>query len=151
MNVPVIRDQSGDQESSTKSRRPAPAELRGPDVATDRPATVEFAAAADGPVLAGCSYKYSCLYSDNNYAGYRLSFTTCAFRDLSRYAYPTGGLWNDKVSSWSNNQTTGTLSWYYNYEGNGRWLQFLNSKAPYAAGQITGYNNMMDGIQVCPT
>ncbi|GAB3188047.1 hypothetical protein GCM10027259_56200 [Micromonospora palomenae] len=148
-DVPVTREGAAAQPStqSPDSRRTALANR----AAGEKTGMATTAAAADGPVLAGCSYGYSCVYSDNNWAGYRLSFYTCALRDLSKYAYPGGGYWNDKMSSYSNNQTRGTRSGYYIYSSaNSAWYEQFTSVAPYAAGSIPSpWNNGLDGIKVC--
>ncbi|MEU4770311.1 peptidase inhibitor family I36 protein [Actinosynnema sp. NPDC023794] len=97
---------------------------------------------------ATCSYEYLCLFSDRNYSGYQLSFSICTFRNLGDYAYPGGGYWYDKVSSFINNQTTGTWSDFYNWDGYSDWVYLFSSQA-YDARNPTPYENIIDAVWVC--
>lgn len=97
---------------------------------------------------ATCSYEYLCLFSNRNYTGYRLNFSICAFRNLGNYAYPGGGYWNDKVSSFINNQTGGTQSHFYNWDGVSNWVYLFASTA-YNARTPTPYEDIIDAVWVC--
>ncbi|MGW4440894.1 peptidase inhibitor family I36 protein [Streptomyces sp. NPDC004596] len=90
-----------------------------------------------------CSYEYLCLWDGANWTGTKLSFTVCAFRDLSDYGF------NDRLTSYKNNQTTGTVSKFYNWEGS--WVYKLGSTAYHTEDSLanTPWNNMIDGVRVC--
>jgi hypothetical protein len=98
----------------------------------------------------GCSYEYLCVYSDINFGGYRLSFFDCVFENLGNISFPGGGKWNDKLSSWVNNQTPGTWSTFANWDGSINGFVFVDSSQAFSQNAWVGwYNDIVDGIQVC--
>ncbi|MEU1854271.1 peptidase inhibitor family I36 protein [Streptomyces sp. NPDC019990] len=90
-----------------------------------------------------CSYEYLCLWDGANWTGTKLSFSVCAFRDLSDYGF------SDRLTSYKNNQTSGTVSKFYNWEG--RWVYKFGSTAYHTEDSLanTPWNNMIDGVNVC--
>jgi hypothetical protein len=100
--------------------------------------------AVPGVADTSCSYEYLCLWQGANWSGTKLSFSACAFRDLNDYAFN-----NDTLTSYKNNQTTGTVSRFYNWEGS--WVYKFGSTAYHTEDSLanTPWNNMIDGVQVC--
>ncbi|MEV6986726.1 hypothetical protein AB0M95_36470 [Sphaerisporangium sp. NPDC051017] len=75
---------------------------------------------------ASCTYKYLCAWEHSDGGGYGISFYACGSYNLGGYRYPDGAWvgtgtsdpkWNDRISSMTNNQTTGTRANFYNWEG----------------------------------
>lgn len=97
----------------------------------------------------GCSYEYLCLYSDINFGGYKLSFFDCVFENLGDISFPGGGRWNDKMSSWVNNQTPGTYSTFSNWNGQDAFIFVADSYAYSENSWVGWYNDIVDGVQVC--
>lgn len=112
------------------------------------PGVVVSLPAEDG-VQASCTYQYLCLFSNTSHGGYKISFYTCAFRNLGNYTYPGGGRWNDKMSSLINNQTSGTRSPFYNYLGSNNWSLRFTSIAFNSRTSLGSSNNLIDGVRVC--
>nr|MDT0663357.1 peptidase inhibitor family I36 protein [Micromonospora sp. DSM 115978] len=105
----------------------------------------EYSTLAD---LYGCADLHLCLFSGQNFTGYKLSFYYCQFENLGYLAYPGGGYWNDKMSSWVNNQSYDTYSFFYNWNGVDDWLYVDYSIAVTAWG-TPPYDNLVDGVHVC--
>ncbi|WP_407560886.1 peptidase inhibitor family I36 protein [Streptomyces sp. 184] len=92
---------------------------------------------------ANCSKYYTCLYEHATFGGRRLSWQDCAFHDLSDFGF------NDKTSSWHNNQSTNTKTHVYNWTG-GTWSRIWSSVAPSSDTYVgAGDNDKADGITVC--
>ena len=129
--------------------RPAPAAP--PQGSTKR--LGERASVAAGSTLWDCAYQYLCLYQNASFGGYKIRFLQCGFMDLGTISFPTGGKWNDKVTSYINNQTTNTTSIFYNWNGVERsWDYLFSSSATnydYNIGTSRGYNDIIDGVHVC--
>ncbi|NEB91951.1 peptidase inhibitor family I36 protein [Streptomyces bauhiniae] len=91
----------------------------------------------------GCSYEYLCLWDGANWTGSKLSFSACTFVDLSSYGF------NDRLTSYKNNQTSGTIANFYNWEG--AWKYKFGSRAYHTEDSLanTPWNNLIDGVQVC--
>jgi hypothetical protein len=103
----------------------------------------------DASPAASCRYLYICLFSGTYHTGYRLDLTVCGgVFNLGNVAYPGGGYWNDKMSSFINNQSTGTVTRFYNWDGVSRWV-YLYSSTAYEAPPTVPYDNIVDGIDVC--
>ncbi|MEV6247888.1 peptidase inhibitor family I36 protein [Streptomyces sp. NPDC051742] len=105
------------------------------------------ARAVDEPVgtlgTANCSYLWTCLYEHDNYDGRRLTWSDCAFVNLSSWDFI------DKTSSWHNNQSSGTVTRVYNWTGSS-WSQLWASTAPSRSSYVGNTNNdKADGIRVC--
>ncbi|MEU6919217.1 peptidase inhibitor family I36 protein [Streptomyces olindensis] len=105
------------------------------------------ARAVDEPVgtlgTANCSYTWTCLYEHDDYDGRRLTWQDCAFNNLADYDF------NDKASSWHNNQTRGTVTRVYNWTSSG-WSQIWSSTAPSRSSYVgNADNDKADGIRVC--
>jgi hypothetical protein len=105
--------------------------------------------APSGGTISGCSYEYLCLYSNINFGGYRLSFFDCVFENLGDIGFPGGGRWNDKMSSWINNQTPGTVSTFSNWDGVSAFIFVADSQAFSENSWVGWYNDIVDGVQVC--
>lgn len=110
--------------------------------AKDGSATITMA--VPGVADTSCSYEYLCLWQGANWTGTKLSLTVCALRDLNDYAFN-----NDTLTSYKNNQTTGTVAKFYNWEGS--WVYKFGSTAPHTEDSLanTPWNNMIDGVRVC--
>lgn len=55
---------------------------------------------------------------------------------------------NDRLSSFINNQSTGTVARFYNWQG--YWSRKFNSTAYQARTLLgSGYNNYIDGVDPC--
>ncbi|WP_282697740.1 peptidase inhibitor family I36 protein [Streptomyces sp. CC208A] len=90
-----------------------------------------------------CSYLWTCLYEHSNYDGRRLTWSDCNFENLANWGF------NDKTSSWHNNQSRGTKSYVYNWTGSS-WALLWSSTAPSASSYVGSANNdRADGIRVC--
>ena len=91
----------------------------------------------------GCSYTYLCMWDGANWTGSKLSLYVCALRDLSDYGF------NDRLTSYKNNQTTGTRARFYNWQGS--WVYKFDSHAYHTEDSLanTPWNNMIDGVRVC--
>lgn len=99
-----------------------------------------------------------CVWVDSSFTGTYAYFTTCGLEwDLGKSAFPGGGVWNDKISSITNNQSTGVNSYFYNYTGS-YWSQLLDvpsgthrsNLALDSSDDGTGSpNDRIDGIHVC--
>ncbi|MER5894473.1 peptidase inhibitor family I36 protein [Streptomyces sp. NPDC001876] len=109
---------------------------------------ISLPSASPSAAAASCAYYDLCLWQNKNYGGYGISFTRCEFVDLGHIGFPTGGYWNDKLSSYINNQTSGTWSGFYNWTGS--WDLWTESFA-YEATPYIGdyYNDKIDGVYVC--
>ncbi|MDG9701549.1 peptidase inhibitor family I36 protein [Streptomyces sp. DH37] len=96
-------------------------------------------AAADS----SCSSGYLCLWSGDFWDGDKLSFYKCAFRDLSDYGF------NDRLTSYKNNQSSGTRAKFYNWQGS--WVYKFDSHAYHTEDDLqnTPWDNMIDGVRVC--
>ncbi|MGW8065394.1 hypothetical protein ACVV2G_24785 [Streptomyces ziwulingensis] len=96
-----------------------------------------------GTADTSCSYTYLCLWDGANWTGSKLSLYVCGFRDLSDYGF------SDRLTSYKNNQTTGTRSLFYNWQGS--WVYKFDSHAYHTEDSLanTSWNNMIDGVRVC--
>ncbi|WFE95788.1 hypothetical protein [Micromonospora sp. WMMD987] len=129
-------------------QRPAPA---GPPEARTHASTAQQGTAAE-PSHYGCAYQYLCLWADQGFVGYSISFYTCGFRDLGTINYPTGGKWNDKVTGYVNNQTNGTVSTFSNWNGSSFVTLFSSEAIDWNSNIGIGgmsYNDIIDGVRVC--
>ncbi len=92
---------------------------------------------------ANCSYEYTCLYEHDDYDGRRLSWADCFFVNLADHNF------NDKASSWHNNQTSGTRTNVYNWTGSA-FSQIWTSVAPSRDTYVgAADNDKADGIDPC--
>ncbi|MGW0232865.1 peptidase inhibitor family I36 protein [Streptomyces sp. NPDC002996] len=105
------------------------------------------ARAVDEPIGAlgspNCSYAWTCLYEHRDFDGRRLTWSDCAFVNLANWSF------NDKTSSWHNNQTSGTQTHVYNWTGSS-WSRLWTSTAPSWSSYVGNTNNdKADGLWVC--
>lgn len=125
------------------------------------PALKENAAGAS-PTIYGCQFMYLC-FSDaaswDQPGHYIRRWFVCEFLNLGERRYPDfakvgtaapGPKWNDRLSSYNNNQTRGTVSYFYNWVGS--WA--LVHASPPAPSHVDDFNplrinDIIDGIQVC--
>jgi hypothetical protein len=93
----------------------------------------------------GCSSLHLCLWSGSSYTGDKLAFSACKLRDLSDYGF------NDVLTSYKNNQSSGTRSLFYNWKTGGGWDYKFDSRAYHVEADLsdTSWNNMIDGVRVC--
>ena len=132
--------------SPTTSTRPAPPPRPGPRN-TSKPPEPAYSPNTD---YFNCPYYYICVFSDEYAQGYRLALYYCQFSDLSTYNYPGGGVWNDKTSSWSDNQTQNTVAYMYNWDGSTYWaLIYGPIYAPSYTGLLGPNNNIIDAVDPC--
>ncbi|WP_018252664.1 peptidase inhibitor family I36 protein [Salinispora mooreana] len=103
---------------------------------------------ADGPTIKDCAFYYLCLYADANQWGYKIRFYDCKFVDLGTINFPLGGKWNDKMTSYINNQTRGTVSHFYNWDGTSQWIKLWSDTALGYSDQVL-YDNKVDAVRVC--
>lgn len=100
----------------------------------------EPAAALGSP---NCSYAWTCLYEHDQYNGRRLTWSDCNFENLANWGF------NDQTSSWHNNQTRGTKTHVYNWNGSA-WDLLWVSTAPSSSSYVGNYaNDKADGLWVC--
>ncbi|WP_147376283.1 peptidase inhibitor family I36 protein [Micromonospora radicis] len=112
-------------------------------------------AEADPP----CPSLYMCAYAHRQYTNPSLNFTVCGREwNLGNYAYPGGGVWNDKISSINNNQSSGTWSYFYDHVGNNNWDRILSVAAGTRRANLAldaaesgggNANDRIDGVHVC--
>ncbi|MFY1634253.1 hypothetical protein ACN27F_13390 [Solwaraspora sp. WMMB335] len=113
-----------------------------------------------------CDY-YNLCFWEHSYAdlfGAGLGFYACqpanAIMNLGGMRYPDGAWvgtgssapkWNDRISSFENNQTPGTASRFYNYLGSNNWSVVVTSYAfDYESNMHNrNANDIVDGIHVC--
>lgn len=110
-----------------------------------------------------CSFLYVCVFNNRNFNvgstnGTQLNFTTCGREwNLGNVAFPGGGVWNDKVSSIINNQTTNTWSYFYDHISNNNWKRIASLNAGHHLANLAldtaeddgPLNDRIDGVHVC--
>lgn len=90
-----------------------------------------------------CSYAWTCLYEHSNFDGRRLTWSDCNFENLADWGF------NDKTTSYHNNQTRGTQTHVYNWTGSS-WALLWTSTAPSSSSNVGSANNdKADGLWVC--
>jgi hypothetical protein len=110
--------------------------------------------------FASCNILYLCVYVDRQYGGAELVFTVCGREwNLGNVAFPGGGYWNDRISSITNQQSSGTTSYFYNYNGSGSWSRIVTVAAGNYRSNLAldtredggpgSPNDMIDGVHVC--
>jgi hypothetical protein len=125
------------------------------------PGANTVAGSATNDASGSCSYYYLCVWEHTagDQYGWGVSFYTCRFYNLGYYRYPdfaymgyyeAGKRWNDRISSFINNQTTGTQSDFYNY-GVDTWHHVYTSYALEIQLDLRdlNLNDIIDGIIVC--
>ena len=92
---------------------------------------------------AGCGYGYLCIWDGFSHTGNVLRFFNCEFVNIgSKYG------WSDKLRSYVNNQTPGTVAKFYNWDGQ-KWV-LLGSSRAYESIPIVNFSlRTTDAIQVC--
>ncbi|MFD7893702.1 peptidase inhibitor family I36 protein [Streptomyces sp. NPDC059743] len=91
-----------------------------------------------------CSRLWTCLYEHANFDGRRLTWSDCDFVNLADWGF------NDQTTSWHNNQSTGTRTYVYNWNGVNAWVLLWTSTAPSSSSNVGSANNdKADGLQVC--
>lgn len=104
---------------------------------------------ADEPVTAkgtaNCPYTWTCLYEKESWEGRRLMFTECGYiQDLGDYDF------NDKATSWHNNQTKGIRTTVYDWDGNNWDELWTESRAPSLSSHVSrADDDRADGILAC--
>ncbi|MGW4465923.1 peptidase inhibitor family I36 protein [Micromonospora sp. NPDC004704] len=110
--------------------------------------------------MANCNFRYLCLWSERDFVGPRITFTTCGLgvENFGPWPFPNGGVWSDKVSSIMNNQTSGTWSGFYDWRSDGGgWddLKFLKAYGYWRdlskdkADDGSHMNDRIDAVQTC--
>ncbi|MGV9453044.1 hypothetical protein [Streptomyces sp. NPDC003635] len=97
-----------------------------------------------GVANTSCAYEYLCLWTGPNWTDSKVSFYQCRDYDLNNYAFN-----NDTLTSYKNNQTTGTVARFYNWEG--RKVYKFGSTAYHTEDSLanTPWDNMIDIVDVC--
>ncbi len=91
-----------------------------------------------------CSYLWTCLYEHANFDGRRLTWSDCDFVNLADWGF------NDQTTSWHNNQSSGTQTTVYNWNGVNAWVVLWTSTAPSSSSNVGSANNdKADGLWVC--
>lgn len=88
-----------------------------------------------------CPYTYLCIYDLPNFRGYHLDFYKCGFVNIGTLG------WSDRIQSYENDQTPGTVSIFMNWNGS-NWEELSRSTA-YGASAIVGNAHWTDGLWVC--
>jgi len=90
-----------------------------------------------------CGYKYLCLFDGPNYTGLMRELYACSLVNLGNYGQ------HDRLDSYYNNQTNGTVARFYNWEGH--WALKFTSTAPHSDPDLWrwGLQNMIDGVDPC--
>ncbi|MEV4826869.1 hypothetical protein AB0K25_00860 [Micromonospora sp. NPDC049257] len=153
----VLRRTSGARQISATTIEIAPGLLM-----NFRSPVKDGARQADSPItaLASCNIYYVCVYTNRQYGGEELVFTTCGREwNLGNVAYPGGGYWNDRISSITNQQSSGTTSYFYNHNGSNSWSKVVtvasgNYRSNLALdtredGGSGSPNDIIDGVHVC--
>ncbi|GGX81898.1 peptidase inhibitor family I36 protein [Streptomyces fructofermentans] len=98
-----------------------------------------------GVANTSCDYEYLCLWTGPNWTDSKLAFYQCRDYDLSHYS----AFRNDTLTSYKNNQTTGTVARFYNWEG--RKVYKFGSTAYHTEDSLsnTPWDNMIDIVDVC--
>lgn len=93
---------------------------------------------------ATCSSGYICLYPQTQYRGTPLSFRACTFVDIGR-------MWgHNRIRSIINNQSSGTVSNFYNwYASESRWQYVGYSRAKASHPTVSAGVASAEGVQVC--
>ncbi|MFF3489276.1 peptidase inhibitor family I36 protein [Streptomyces sp. NPDC002701] len=97
--------------------------------------------------MSDCQGGYACVWEHGNYSGYRLDFYNYGSYQLADYALPSGGTWQDKVSSFFNNQTGG--AWMVGRDWIGQWEWIFGGPGAYAEPQVSA-NDRADVIELYP-
>jgi len=96
-----------------------------------------------GGAYRDCGYGWLCMYDTTYYQGSRLKFYNCGFVNIGS-AYG----WSDRFRSLINNQTTGTWSEFYNWNGSS-WEYLASSKAFDANPSVWSGLWQTDAVRVC--
>jgi hypothetical protein len=112
-----------------------------------------------------CQYLYLCFWEDAFLDGFGAGVALTArqgtngFIDLGHYTYPNfsyspsgaGAMWNDRISSYVNHQSNGTLAYFLNYFTGSGWGRIRNSTAPDYHGNLASIsiNDIIDGVHIC--
>lgn len=95
---------------------------------------------------ASCPGGTICLYPGANYTGTPIRYSTCQFVDIGR-------VWgNDRIRSIQNNQSTGTITRFYNWYASTRTWQYVGySQAKANHPTVSAGVASAEGLQVCPS
>ncbi|GAA4975040.1 hypothetical protein GCM10025331_81830 [Actinoplanes utahensis] len=91
-----------------------------------------------------CTYEYLCLFDGPNYTGLMRELYACSMVNLGNYGQ------HDRLESYYNNQTIGTVANFYNWTGSWGRPKF-GSTAPHSDPNLWrwGWQNMIDGVDPC--
>lgn len=117
--------------------------------------------ASTTPAIYSCPFEYLCISDAPSWGRtghYVINLRICEFIDLGRRSYPDfksvgavpGPKWNDRLSSYNNNQTKGTRSRFYDWRSG--WERVHTSGgAPSAIDNLAdlSIDDTIDAIQVC--
>ena len=102
-------------------------------------------------------YNYAHAVYNPPVGAYRLAIADCGDFNLGGILMPDHRYWNDKITSVVNNQTPGTSSRFYDYNG---WGDPLDTRNDTQVGsltapgywddlQYTSFDNRIDIVHVC--
>jgi hypothetical protein len=97
---------------------------------------------ASAVIASPCPYYRLCIYDGPFRSGYQLNFLKCGFVNIGK---DFG--WSDRIRSFSNNQTPGTVSIFMNWSGS-TWQELYRSTA-YERQDTVGNVYWTDGLWVC--
>ncbi|TCC30455.1 hypothetical protein [Kribbella sindirgiensis] len=86
-----------------------------------------------------------CLWAGDYYDHERHDLFYCRLYNLADWGF------NDRLTSYMNEQSKGTRARFYNWQG-GKWVQKFTSVAPHQdpdLGRWQGLNNMIDAVRPC--
>ncbi|MFJ3881855.1 peptidase inhibitor family I36 protein [Streptomyces sp. NPDC090077] len=99
-----------------------------------------------------CDRGWLCLWEDSNMNGARINFTDCRRENLGSYRTDKGYTWNDRVTSYSNNQSGNVQSKFYDNgthvltEGATGYRRNLSYDKDINGNHL---NDRIDAVQVC--
>lgn len=91
-----------------------------------------------------CPYYDLCIYDGQYRSGYQWNFFNCGFVNIGAHQPDS---WSDRIQSFSNNQTPGTVSIFMNWNGSS-WDELYRSTA-YERQDTVGSVHWTDGLWVC--
>jgi hypothetical protein len=103
---------------------------------------VEVTALPASPRAGTCTYLYLCLWDSVGFYGNELKFFNCGFVNIG-----TEFGWSDRIKSFINDQSRGTVSIFMNWTGS--YWQELHRSVAWSSSPLPGKTAPTDGIWVC--
>ena len=108
-----------------------------------------------GVNAAYCEYKYLCVWQYAYYGGASYRFFNCGTVAMVDFPFPSGGNWSNTISSLVNNQTAGTISYFWDdtnktiYLGQQHSYGYRDNLSLDSAASGGNWDNRISMIQVC--